>query len=35
MDTIWLEMILIGVAILANGFFAGSSSPWSRLVRLG
>jgi putative hemolysin len=24
MDTIWLEMILILVAILANGFFAGS-----------
>ena len=39
MDTIWLEMILIGVAILANGFFAGSefalvSARQARLTRL-
>ncbi len=24
MDTIWLETVLIFVAIVANGFFAGS-----------
>jgi hypothetical protein len=24
MDGIWIEVILIGVAIVANGFFAGS-----------
>jgi len=39
MDTIWLELVLIAVAILANGFFAGSeialvSSRVSRLAQL-
>jgi putative hemolysin len=39
MDTIWLEMILIAVGILANGFFAGSefalvSARQARLTRL-
>src|SRR5687767_10865775 len=24
MDSIWIEMVLIGVSIMANGFFAGS-----------
>jgi putative hemolysin len=39
MDTIWVELVLIVVSILANGFFAGSeialvSSRMSRLVQL-
>ena len=39
METIWLELVLIAVAILANGFFAGSeialvSSRISRLAQL-
>ncbi len=39
MDTIWLEIILIGAGILANGFFAGSeialvSARISRLAQL-
>jgi putative hemolysin len=39
MDTIWLEMVLIFIAILANGFFAGSelalvSARPARLTRL-
>ena len=39
METIWLEMTLIVLAILANGFFAGSelalvSARQARLVRL-
>jgi putative hemolysin len=39
MDSIWIELILIGVSVLANGFFAGSeialvSSRMSRLVHL-
>jgi len=39
METIWLEIVLIGVAILANGFFAGSeialvSARISRLAQL-
>ncbi len=39
METIWLELVLIAVAILANGFFAGSeialvSARISRLVQL-
>ena len=39
METIWLEMVLIVVAILANGFFAGSeialvSARQARLARL-
>jgi putative hemolysin len=39
METIWLEVVLIAVAIVANGFFAGSeialvSSRISRLAQL-
>jgi putative hemolysin len=39
MDTIWLEVVLIGIAMLANGFFAASeislvSSRTSRLAQL-
>lgn len=39
METIWLEIVLIAVAILANGFFAGSeialvSARISRLAQL-
>src|SRR3981189_793059 len=39
MDGIWIEVILIGVAIVANGFFAGSelalaSPPRARLAEL-
>lgn len=39
MDTIWVELVLIVVSILANGFFSGSeialvSSRMSRLVQL-
>jgi putative hemolysin len=39
MDTIWVELVLIAVSILANGFFAGSefalvSARVSRLVQL-
>ena len=39
MDTIWLEIVLIAVSILANGFFSGSeialvSSRISRLAQL-
>ena len=39
METIWVELVLIAVAILANGFFAGSeialiSARISRLAQL-
>lgn len=39
METIWLELVVVTVAILANGFFAGSeialvSSRMSRLAQL-
>jgi putative hemolysin len=39
MDTIWLEVVLIGVGILANGFFAGAefalvSARVGRLIEL-
>ena len=39
METMWVEIVLIAVAILANGFFAGSeialvSARVSRLARL-
>ena len=30
MDTIWVELILIVVSILVNGFFAGPRSRWCR-----